>query len=63
VIGVWQRHPQTGQLIGLPRGKLVYLVEDTLTDSPERCGSFGEGVAAASFRSTSGWSISLMTTR
>lgn len=40
VTGVWQRPPQTGQLIGLPRGKLLYLVDDTLTDSPEGLGIF-----------------------
>ncbi len=38
--GVWQRNPQTGQLLGLPRGKLMYLVDDTLTDSPEGIGLF-----------------------
>lgn len=40
VIGCWQRAPQTSQLIGLPRGKLLYLVDDTLTDSPEGLGIF-----------------------
>jgi len=40
VTGVWQRHPMTGVVLGLPRGKLVYLVEDTLTDSPEGLGMF-----------------------
>lgn len=40
VIGCYQRSPQTNQLLGLPRGKLVYLVEDTLTDSPEGLGVF-----------------------
>lgn len=40
VTGVWQRSPQTGQLIGLPRQKLVYLLDDTLTDSPEGLGWF-----------------------
>jgi hypothetical protein len=38
--GVWQRSPQTGALLGLPRSKLIYLVEDTLTDSPEGLGIF-----------------------
>ena len=38
--GVWQRSPQTGELLGLPRGKFVYLVNDTLTDSPEGLGIF-----------------------
>jgi hypothetical protein len=38
VLGVWQRNPQTSQLQGLPRGKLVYITEDLLTDSPEGLG-------------------------
>lgn len=40
VTGVWQRSPQTGEEIGLPRSKLVYLIDDTLTDSPEGMGWF-----------------------
>jgi hypothetical protein len=40
VQGCWQRSPQTGQLMGLPRNKMFYLVEDTLTDSPEGLGIF-----------------------
>jgi hypothetical protein len=40
VNGVWQRSPQTGEMLGLPRDKIVYLVEDTLTDSPEGLGVF-----------------------
>lgn len=40
VLGVWQRSPQTNLLHGLPRSKLVYLVEDTFTDSPEGLGIF-----------------------
>jgi hypothetical protein len=40
VNGVWQRNPQTGQLVGIPRAKMLYLVEDTLTDSPEGLGIF-----------------------
>lgn len=40
VLGVWQRSPQDQQLYGLPRGKLVYLVDDTMTDSPEGLGIF-----------------------
>lgn len=40
VTGVYQRNPQTSELLGLPRGKIVYLVEDTLTDSPEGLGIF-----------------------
>lgn len=38
VTGVWQRNPQTGREIWLPREKLVYLVDDALTDSPEGMG-------------------------
>jgi len=40
VEGVWQRSPQTGALLAIPRSKMVYLVEDTLTDSPEGLGVF-----------------------
>ena len=40
VDGVFQRSPQTGELLGLPRSKIIYLVEDTLTDSPEGLGIF-----------------------
>lgn len=40
VLGVWQRSPQTGALLGIPRDKVMYLVEDTLTDSPEGIGVF-----------------------
>lgn len=38
VLGVKQRNPKTGQEIYLPREKLVYLVDDALTDSPEGMG-------------------------
>lgn len=40
VIGVYQRSPQNGQEIFLPREKLLYLVDDTLNDSPEGLGIF-----------------------
>ena len=40
ILGCFQRSPQTGQLLPLPRGKLVYLVDDTITDSPEGLGLF-----------------------
>lgn len=40
VIGVWQRDPQGGREIYLPREKIVYLVDDMLTDSPEGLGWF-----------------------
>lgn len=40
VMGMWQRSPQTGHMLGLPRDKVLYLVEDTLTDNPEGIGMF-----------------------
>lgn len=40
VTGVWQRSPQTGEFLGLPRNKVLYLVEDSLSDSPEGLGLF-----------------------
>lgn len=40
VLGVVQQSPQTGQEIYLPRAKLVYLVDDALTDRPEGLGWF-----------------------
>ena len=40
VKGVFQRSPQTGELLGIPRGKFIYLVEDMLTDSPEGLGIY-----------------------
>lgn len=38
VLGVWQRSPQTGEALWIPRPKFVYLLDDTLTDSPEGLG-------------------------
>jgi len=38
VHGVWQRSPHTGQEIFLPRNRIVYLVDDSLNDSPEGLG-------------------------
>jgi len=38
VAGVVQRSPQTGQEIYLPRTKIVYAVDDSLSDSPEGIG-------------------------
>lgn len=38
VQGVWQRSPQTNQLLPLPRSKIVYLVDDEFTDSPQGMG-------------------------
>lgn len=40
VLGVNQRSPQNGELFWLPRGKIMYLVDDALTDSPEGMGWF-----------------------
>lgn len=48
VIGVWQRSPQNGEDIPLDRWKFVYLVDDTLTDSPEGMGWFRHLVEPAS---------------
>lgn len=38
VEGVWQRAPLTGEELWLPRKKIVYLVDDMMTDSPEGLG-------------------------
>ncbi len=38
--GVVQRNPQNQREIYLPRGKLIYLVDDTLNDSPQGLGLF-----------------------
>ena len=40
VTGIHQRVPQTEELIQIPRFKLVYLVDDSLNDSPEGLGLF-----------------------
>lgn len=40
VLGVVQRNPQDSKEIYLPRKKTVYLVDDTLNDSPEGLGLF-----------------------
>ncbi len=40
VSGVWQRDPMNGNEIWLPRSKLVYLVDDMMTDDPEGLGWF-----------------------
>lgn len=40
ILGVTQRDPQDGHERYLPRGKLLYLVDDTLTDSPDGMGWF-----------------------
>jgi len=38
IVGMWQRWPQNGQLLFLPRKKVIYLVDDMFTDSPEGMG-------------------------
>ncbi len=40
VIGIIQRSPQTSQSLYLPRGKVIYVRDDTLSDSPEGIGWF-----------------------
>lgn len=40
VLGVTQRIPATGQEVYLPRSKVVYVVDDSLSDSPEGLGIF-----------------------
>lgn len=40
VLGALQLSPQTQREIYLPRGKLIYLVDDSLDDSPEGLGLF-----------------------
>ena len=45
ILGAIQRSPQTQQDIYLPRSKLLYLVDDTLSDSPEGLGLFRHLVA------------------
>jgi len=40
IIGVWQRKPQGGIEVPIDRWKLIYLVDDTLTDNPEGLGWF-----------------------
>jgi len=40
VLGILQRSPQDSREIYLPRGKCLYVVDDTLSDSPEGLGIF-----------------------
>lgn len=47
VLGMMQRSPQTQEEIYLPRGKVLYMVDDTLSDSPEGLGLFRHLVAPA----------------
>ena len=47
VLGAIQESPQTSEAIYLPRAKLLYLVDDTLHDSPEGLGILRQLVAPA----------------
>jgi len=47
VVGCVQRSPQTQEEIYLPRSKVVYLVDDSLNDSPEGLGLFRHIVEAS----------------
>lgn len=47
VLGCVQSSPQTFEDVYLPRGKIVYLVDDSLSDSPEGLGLFRQIVAHA----------------
>lgn len=47
VLGMMQRNPQSQEEIYLPRGKCLYLVDDTLNDSPEGLGLFRHIIKAA----------------
>ena len=45
--GITQESPQTSEEIYLPRGKLLYLVDDSLNDSPQGLGMFRHIVEAS----------------
>jgi hypothetical protein len=47
VIGMIQRPPQTFEQIYLPRSKMIYIVDDSLSDSPEGLGLFRHLVTAS----------------
>ena len=47
VLGVWQMNPNTQQEVFIDRWKLIYLVDDTLTDSPDGMGWFRHCVEPA----------------
>lgn len=40
VIGAWQRNPASGEMLYMPRKKILYLVDDTLEASPEGVGLY-----------------------
>lgn len=48
VFGVFQRSPQTGEELPIDRWKVIYMVDDTLTDSPDGMGWFRHLVEPAS---------------
>lgn len=45
--GMWQTHPNRGTELFLPRGKVLYMVDDSLTDAPEGLGLFHHLVETA----------------
>jgi len=47
ILGMVQRRPQDQKELYLPRGKCIYLVDDTLSDSPEGMGLFRHLVKTA----------------
>lgn len=47
IVGMIQRSPQTGQYLYMPRNKVLYFVDDTLTDNPEGQGWFRNSVQEA----------------
>lgn len=59
VTGVVQRSPQTQNYISIPREKLIYVVDDSLNDSPEGLGLFRHIVKASKelerFELLEGW--------
>lgn len=61
VIGVVQTDPQDGREIYLPRSKIVYIVDDTINDSPEGLGLFRHTVDAVHrlkrYELLEGWSF------
>lgn len=61
VRGVVQRDPLTFKEIYLPRSKIVYIVDDTINDSPEGLGLFRHTVDAANrlkrYEVLEGWSF------
>lgn len=47
VQGVYQRNPNTGRELYIPRAKLLYMVDDSLSDSPEGLGLFRHAIRTA----------------